>query len=984
VLAEALRDAEQGRSRLSLVCGEAGIGKTRLVTELEADARERGFLVLHGECVEFGGEDLPYAPIVAALRDLPAELVTQALTDMPTGARRQLETFLPATTEPRAGGGSHPRLSGGAGQGHIFELLLGLLRRLAQRMKPILLVFEDLHWGDRSSGSFVAFLLRNLDEDRLMLVATYRTDARGVDDRLDGLVAELARHARTSRLELASLSRAEVGSQIGQIAGEAAAPGVVDEIYARAGGNPFYVEELLCRQLDGRDDSVSATVADIARARVRALDRPTRHLLQLVAAAGGHVSVAVLADIISPDDLADAVRHAVDAHLVVCEGGGDRVSFRHGLIGDAVYEELLPIERMQLHRAIACALVDEPDTGSARIAYHWYRAGEHAIAFGASVRAGRAAVRVYAFAEARPQFERALELWDGLPPGDRTGDVDRAGLLTHLAEAARFTGDYDAAIRCCREALESLDVEADALRAAMLYERIGEYSFDDDVAALASYRTALSLLPADAHAERAWVFSAEGRALLRMRRPEEARARCQDALLIAGEARAERVTTAALATLGMALTMLGDSAAGLQRLREALDMARAQGSAEDLGHAWMHLAETYRLQGCHEEALRAMIDAEAEARRCGAQGSFGAFLRVNAVDDLLRLGRWDDAEHQLTGCANGDLGSTGGLLCEALRGHLQVLRGDLAGARKSLERAAEMLLRDGSFADFVPAVEGGWAMLELAERRPADAHARVTAALVAMADADAEETFYTPILHVLGMQALAELAENARAHRASDELSALHDRARALLASLDELLLNGVDRSHPPDARANRTLVQAEFLRVLGEPATEAWAATTRRWEELSEPYPAAYARLRHAEAHLLAGLPRAPAESLLRAAHATATSLGAARLRCDVEDLARRARVDLEHDAEPAGAIAPPVRQDVHDFGLTAREIDVLGLLAEGLTTREIGERLFISRKTADTHISHIFEKLGVHSRVEAAGVAQRSGVINAHLQAG
>ena len=724
MLAEELAAAECGRPSLALVSGEAGIGKTRLVGELEVEARTRGFLVLHGECVEFGGEDLPYAPIVAALRDLPADVVTGALTDMAVDARRQLEAFLPASAEPGLDGGPPARFSGGAGQGHIYELLLGLLRRLADRQQPILLVLEDLHWGDRSSRSFVAFLLRNLDADRLMIVATHRTDARGIDERFDGLVAELARHARTSRLELVALSRAEVTLQITQIAGPDAAGGV-DEIYARAGGNPFYVEELLRLQLDGRDDSVPATVADIARARVRELDAPTRHLLELVAAAGGHMSIGVLSDVGSPEELGDAMRHAVRSHLVVCDAGDGRVSFRHGLIGDAIYEELLPIDRMLLHRAIAHALAKEPRTTAGEIAYHWHRAGEHARAFEASVSAGRDAVRVYAFAEAREQFERALELWDRLAPADRGTHVDRPALLTHLAEAARFTGDYEAAIACCRAALESLDAEADALRAAMLHERIGEYSFDDDAAALESYRTALGLLPAEAHFERAWVFSAEGRALLRMRRHEEARVRCEDALRIAEQAGAERVTTASLSTLGMALTMLGDATAGLDRLRRALEMARAQGSAEDLGHAWMHLAETYRLQGLHERALQAMIDGEAEARRWGRAGVLRhvpARQRHRRLDASRPLGRGGAPARRLRAPRPGFDGGA------ALRGAARPSPRSARRSRRcaaSLQRAGEMLRRYGSFADFVPAVEGGWAMLELAEGRPSDARDRV-------------------------------------------------------------------------------------------------------------------------------------------------------------------------------------------------------------------------------------------------------------------
>ncbi len=419
-------------------------------------------------------------------------------------------------------------------------------------------------------------------------------------------------------------------------------------------------------------------------------------------------------------------------------------------------------------------------------------------------------------------------------------------------------------------------------------------------------------------------------------------------------------------------------------LRRVSEMAGAQG-AGSLGRSQFRLAEMHRLRGCHADALQAMIDAESHALRSGAPGAFAAFARVNAVDDLLRLGRWDEAERQLAECAQLDLGSTGGVLCAALSGRLHVLRGDLAEARRSLERAAAMLPRDGSFADFRPDVDVGWVMLELAEGHPSDALDRVAAALVAIRDADAEEAFYTPSLHVLGMQALAALAENAHVRGAGDELPVLRRRAEALLQALDDLLLRGVGRN-PPEARANRTLAEAEFLRCVGEPHPAGWTATTRRWEDLAEPYPAAYARLRESEARWLSGAPRARIESLLREAHATAKALRAAPLAADIEELARQARVDLDvalAEASSAPAISADLVPDVHDFGLTAREVDVLALLAEGLTNREIGERLFISTKTAAVHLSHIFEKLGVSDRVQAASVAHRSGVIDSKREA-
>ena len=185
-----------------------------------------------------------------------------------------------------------------------------------------------------------------------------------------------------------------------------------------------------------------------------------------------------------------------------------------------------------------------------------------------------------------------------------------------------------------------------------------------------------------------------------------------------------------------------------------------------------------------------------------------------------------------------------------------------------------------------------------------------------------------------------------------------------------------------PDAIAHLRLARAERARLAGdgEPAAEgpdldraaAWAAAVSAWDDLGEPYPAAYARLRQAEALLIAANDRRGAAALLGSAHATAATLGAAPLREAIEALARRARLDLGE-----GAAEAPGARDDDDMPLTERETDVLRLLAEGLTNREIAGQLFISEKTVGTHVAHIFEKLGVHGRVEAAGRAQVLGVV-------
>jgi DNA-binding NarL/FixJ family response regulator len=183
-----------------------------------------------------------------------------------------------------------------------------------------------------------------------------------------------------------------------------------------------------------------------------------------------------------------------------------------------------------------------------------------------------------------------------------------------------------------------------------------------------------------------------------------------------------------------------------------------------------------------------------------------------------------------------------------------------------------------------------------------------------------------------------------------------------LLEALDRL----VDGAASPDAHAHRALAQAELSRVEGRPAPERWRAASAAFDALGEPFPAAVARLHEAETALIAGGERATAADALAAARAAATRLGAVPLLDAVEALARRARLKLAGEA-------PPAAVEADETGLTAREAEVLELLAEGLTNREIAARLFISVKTVGAHMAHIYDKLGVHSRVEAASRARR-----------
>ena len=289
-----------------------------------------------------------------------------------------------------------------------------------------------------------------------------------------------------------------------------------------------------------------------------------------------------------------------------------------------------------------------------------------------------------------------------------------------------------------------------------------------------------------------------------------------------------------------------------------------------------------------------------------------------------------------------------------MAGALLLARGRLDEALEALETAR--VLCERAPAECGPAVYAGLAELSLWRADPEHARALVRDGLRSIADGD---LLYAPALHAVGARVEAEAA--ARAAASGGEPGEAAAAAGELLASLDRLL----DGATTPSALAHRATAGARSRarRAADRPS---WAQAAAAWEAVGSPYGAAYARWRQAEAVLAAAGSRAEAAELLQAAHREAARLDAALLREETEGLARRARVDL---GTPAATGPAPLQ----GLGLTERELEVLSLVGEGLTNRQIGEHLFISPKTAGLHVSRILSKLNVSNRTQAAEVAHR-----------
>src|SRR4051812_22120754 len=456
-LEAALADACLEQPSIAFVAGESGVGKTRLLAELECVARERDALVLIGDCVDLGESELPYVPLVSALRPL-ARSGDPALTDAVRAAVGPLLPGLGVASEPL-----EPSEDTGA-QSRLFEGLLSLLDTLSSK-QPVVLIIEDLHWADRSTRAALTFLAHSLIAERVLVVGSYRPDELHRRHPLRPLLAELERVPHARRIALTPLTHEELTDQLADIIGAAPEAELVERLWTRSGGNPLFTEELLATGVDGLG-AAPDTLRDALMLRVERLSEPAQEILRLVAA-GQRLSHSVLAETSGLDEraLRDALREAVDGHILVASDDGWH-RFRHALLREVVDDDLLPGERAALHLALARALEPEIDDRSgaaliAAVAHHYAAAGDQPKALEWSVRAAAAAERVYAHGEARALLERALELWDRVPDAEERAGADRVTLLRRASAAARALGHPGRQLALTQAALDTLGPEPD-------------------------------------------------------------------------------------------------------------------------------------------------------------------------------------------------------------------------------------------------------------------------------------------------------------------------------------------------------------------------------------------------------------------------------------------------------------------------------------------------------------------------------------------
>ncbi|PFG29701.1 putative ATPase [Paramicrobacterium agarici] len=930
-----------GSPHVALVAGEAGIGKTRLLREFQEHARTRANVAV-GQCIDYGATPVPYAPIVSILRTIVADMGAEAAREVAGPGRDALLLLLPEL-------GDGPLDWSEVSASRLHDVIAVLIEAYAQQA-PLVVMIEDLHWADDSTLTMLRFLMRAITNVRVLIVVSVRSEDVGRGSAVHTFLAESERARLMERIELTRLDRQQVRDLAETFRRSPLDDDALDRVFDRTEGVPFFVEELS----SCTEGAMPDTLRDLLLARYDALDATAQRIVRVLSASNGWLPHVILRDVVdeSDADLDDAVRAGVQASIL--EVDRDAYCFRHSLLREAAQGELLPGERGRVHLAYARAFEQHPEIDAEyEIAHHWNAAGDSPRALASAVTAMMSAKKAYAYATASQLGELAIELWERVPDAEDLTGTTRVRLLSTVASMHRNAGSGERAIAVVNAALDEADrspVEP-ALFVRLLRDKAQYLANIGRPGAVELLIDALALMgdvddehPSHVHDEklRANLLNMLAARYMLAGKAHEAivtAATAHDVAMAAGE-RSEQSVAANLR--GMSRAQLGD-------IDEALaDLERARENAIDSSSRLrfsVNYSDLLNLLGRYQEAIDVARAGLARAIELGVERSSGAIMLHNLIDPLFALGDIDEAERIIDRTLS--LGSLTVPQSYTQRTRVQALlwRGDTATAKRLAEQwlpgfdVTATVERQLWWASGTLRVE-----LALADRDWTTAWQTVTTILDDPASASHVVHRRNRLLDAAGIVArlrtvVSESEADAAAATVLNAWRALPDPVTPEPLSAIVTGLVAV-----PDASG------VDVLRAAADAAEDPTVPALTR--------PFVY--MQYAKA-LVASGERSRAASTLAHALEVVTALAHAGLRAELEEYADAAGL-----RSPADVGSMPI--------LTARESQVLDLIAQGLSNRQIGERLFISTKTASVHVSAILRKLGVSTRTEAAVAARRA----------
>ncbi len=817
-----------------VVGGEAGVGKTRLLTEGRAIAETSGAAVLVGGCVSMGEEGLPFAPYAEILRSLVGRDGAARMAAAAGRAAGDLAHLVPAL----GSGEASPSQELWA-QTRLYEALLALFRRCSEQ-RPLVLQLEDLHWADAGTLAATSFLLRAIDREPITIMATFRTDEITRRHPLRPWLAEVSRLATVERIDLEPLSELEVALLVRNIVDEDLSAEEIGAIQLRSDGNPFFIEELLASRLHG-GEVLPWELRDVLLSRIDALAESARSLLGIAAVGGRVVEHEMLVEVVGEhhETVGQDLRELVDAGLLVPTRALDddeAYGFRHALLQEAVYDEMLPTERRRLHQAWGETLTDHDAaaaTGAAyqlQLAHHW-REGRDARALSASIAAGDAAMEGFAYGIAASEYEAALLLWGVGSPAVGV-DTDHVALLERSSRAAYMAAEYRRAVAICREAIDELGTD-DLPRLTTLLILLGRtlWVAGDWAASMDAYAEALRIAPSEPPIVRARALAGLGQVYMLHERLTEARPLCEEAVKLARSVGARDLEGHALNSLGLVLTALGETEAGIRSGEAALHIAVDLGLPDDIGRAHVNLAEAHFWAGYPDRALASALLGIRAAADWGVARGYGTYVGYGGVQSAFECGDWSEAARLLVEADR--MASPGdGTLAYRATYVLELLacRGDEEAA--SLWPRVRTMVSQGPLRDNLGTIYlGGIELAAFAERyEEAVEIAWEGLAVVLLNDAALR---YSELARVAAWP-VAETGRLARVTSDAEGTTVATER----MARLVDLARQWQARIGRPESRIGRVLelntrqTEAEAERMSGPSSLEAWQSVADGWSE--------------------------------------------------------------------------------------------------------------------------------------------------------
>ena len=926
-----------------LVAGEAGAGKTTLVENALAGAAT---VVLRGRAA--GWACPAYEVLAAALR--PA--VRDAAGPVP-GVLAQIMPELgapPAEPGPAALAAAVCSILAGAAAGTAVHDAVPHSdgptadgREAGGNGSGLALFLDDLQWADEATLSLLPALADAATGLPVAVVGCYRSDELPRGHHLRTVRALLRRNRQLTEIELGPLGDDDVARMLTGLLGAPPQPALAAAVASRSDGLPFAIEELAFGLRDaGRlayhdgtvalagpgDAPVPDGIREAVLLRASRLTEEERALLAAAAVAGAEFDVDTVLAVAGVAAWPDGFTGSG----LLTEARDGRAAFRHPLTQEAAYADIPWSRRRRLHRAMASALAGH-DAAPALIAMHHLAARDFGPARQALLAAAEEHCAVHAYRDAARALRTALEHW---PPGERDGA--RLPVIDRLARCAEMCSEYAEAVTLLRELTDSYQRRGDLPALASAHRRLAlahelrgqwESALAAREAAAKAYSAAgspaaavIDRLAMAAHLRSAASYSAALAALSAAEVDAQASGRADLPLRVRG-------------LRGNVLSRLGQAQEGIAALRTALDQALAGSLADTAAELQQRLADSLEHSGDYRAAAAVYAAAYQYCEAHGAD-AVGQLCRACATVVLFSRGDWDRAAgvcEEVLGSAaapHARAVSTGMLgLVHALRGtdklaRTLLLESNLTATR--IELTAMELLSSW-----------GLCILEHAAGANGDAADRARQVLARLARTE-ERHYSVPILQWLA----TFFAEQD-----------LRGDALACAAALSGM----AEATAQPEAIAALAHARGETL-LPGEPqaAARELATAADMFSRLALPFEAAQAQRRAAAAAMAAG-ERGRARELLHAACDTAARLGARQLRRSCVTALKELG---ERPSRRGAARRAPA-------GLTGREIDVMRLVAEGNTSRQIGSTLFISPRTVEMHVQSSMQKLQCRTRAEA-----------------